>query len=147
MGIVTHCLFIYSLLREGATMKIYLDTDELYQDELYEHKLAIILGRGKRLKRMLDEFPTEYDFKKASLSQIGKVIGIENKGSKILNQLKQLDKTYRNLTKPNFGPMLSRDSQAQVIMCIDTEYLWSELDSIQYAIKSNGKWGVRYYIY
>ncbi|WP_027339786.1 hypothetical protein [Halonatronum saccharophilum] len=121
-------------------MKIYLDTDELYQDELYEHKLAIILGRGKRLKRMLKEFPTEYDFKKASLSHIAKVVGIENRGSKTLNQLNQLDKTYQRLTKPKFSPKLSKNSKAEVIMCIDTEYLWSELDSIQYAIKSNKGW-------
>ncbi|OCL25756.1 hypothetical protein U472_15660 [Orenia metallireducens] len=121
-------------------MKIYLDTDELYQDRLYEHKLAVILGRGKRLKKMLDTFPTEYDFKSASLTRIARTINIENKNSKILSQLKELDETYEKLTNPKFNINLSRRPKAEVIMCIDTEYLWSELDSIQYAIKDSEGW-------
>lgn len=121
-------------------MKIYLDTDELYQDRLYEHKLAVILGRGKRLKKMLDTFPTEYDFKSASLTRIARTINIENKNSKILSQLKELDETYEKLTNPKFDINLSRRPKAEVIMCIDTEYLWSELDSIQYAIKDSEGW-------
>lgn len=132
--------YLYPVSREGVIMKIYLDTDELYQDELYEHKLAVILGRGKRLKKMLQTFPTEYDFKKASLSRIAKVINIENKDSKILAQLKELDKTYQRLTKPKFDINLSKKPKSEVIMCIDTEYLWSDLDSIQYAIKSKKGW-------
>ncbi len=123
-------------------MKIYLDTDELYQDELYEHKLAIILGRGKRLKKILNVFPTEYDFKQASLGQIAETINIENKNSKILSQLQELDQTYQRLTKPKFSRDLSREPDAKVIMCIDTEYLWSDLDSIQYAIKTGNLWKV-----
>ncbi|PRX26491.1 hypothetical protein BX659_12082 [Orenia metallireducens] len=121
-------------------MKIYLDTDELYQDRLYEHKLAVILGRGKRLKKMLDTFPTEYDFKSASLTRIARTINIENKNSKILLQLRELDKTYKKLTNPKFDIHLSRKPNAKVIMCIDTEYLWSDLDSIQYAIKDSQGW-------
>jgi len=121
-------------------MKIYLDTDELYQDRLYEHKLAVILGRGKRLKKMLDTFPTEYDFKSASLTRIARTINIENKNSKILSQLRKLDETYKKLTSPKFDINLSRRPKAEVIMCIDTEYLWSELDSIQYAIKDTQGW-------
>ncbi len=121
-------------------MKIYLDTDELYQGEVYEHKLAVILGRGKRLKRMLRKFPTEYEFKNASITQVAKVIGIKNKDSKILNQLRELDRTYQRLTSPKFGLDLSNAPQAKVIMCIDTEYLWSDLDSIQYAIKFKDEW-------
>jgi hypothetical protein len=128
------------LAREGVIMKIYLDTDELYQDRLYEHKLAVILGRGKRLKKMLDTFPTEYDFKSASLTRIARTINIENKNSKILSQLKELDETYEKLTNPKFDINLSRRPKAEVIMCIDTEYLWSELDSIQYAIKDSEGW-------
>ncbi|MCK8817033.1 hypothetical protein MWH28_06560 [Natroniella sulfidigena] len=121
-------------------MKIYLDTDELYQAELYEHKLATILGRGKRLKRMLRAFPTEYEFKQASIPEISQALKIKNPNSKILSQLKKLDQTYQRLMTPKFGTALSNAPEAETIMCIDTEYLWSDLDSIQYAIKSNQEW-------
>ena len=121
-------------------MKIYLDRDDLYQTELYEHKLAVILGRGKRLKRVLKEFPTENSFKESSVQEIAEVIGIKKQGSKILEQLKTLDKTYEKLTNPQFSKELSSNPQAQSIMCIDTEYLQSDLDSIQYAFKSEQEW-------
>ncbi|WP_408955230.1 hypothetical protein [Natroniella sp. ANB-PHB2] len=121
-------------------MKIYLDTDDFYQAELYEHKLATVLGRGKRLKRMLRAFPTEYEFKQASINQISRALKIKNPNSKILSQLKRLDQTYQRLMTPKFSAALSNNSQAETVMCIDTEYLWSDLDSIQYAIKSNNEW-------
>ncbi|AGB40117.1 hypothetical protein Halha_0097 [Halobacteroides halobius DSM 5150] len=123
-------------------MKIYLDTDDLYNIELYEHKLAVILGRGKRLKRMINKFPTESDFKNASLDQIAKVLKIKNKDSKILRQLRELDKTYQRLTDPKFSTDLSNAPEAKTIMCVDTEYLWSDLDSIQYAAYDGEDWQV-----
>ncbi|MCK8826750.1 hypothetical protein MWH25_03195 [Natroniella acetigena] len=121
-------------------MKIYLDTDELYQAELYEHKLAIILGRGKRLKRMLKAFPTEDEFKQASIKQVSRALKIKNPNSKILSQLKRLDQTYQRLMTPEFSTALSNNPEAETVMCVDTEYLWSDLDSIQYAIKSSYGW-------
>ncbi|GAB6099763.1 hypothetical protein JCM16358_16420 [Halanaerocella petrolearia] len=123
-------------------MKIYLDTDDLYNVELYEHKLAVILGRGKRLKRMLSRFPTESDFKAASLDEIAKILKIKNKNSKILCQLDELDKTYQRLTDPKFNLDLSNKPTAETIMCVDTEYLWSDLDSIQYAAYNGKQWRV-----
>ncbi|MBM7557211.1 hypothetical protein [Halanaerobacter jeridensis] len=123
-------------------MKIYLDRDELYQTELYEHKLAVILGRGKRLKRVLQEFPTKNSFKQSSMQKIADVIGINNQESKILEQLKSLDETYEELTNPQFSKELSSYPEAQSIMCVDTEYLQSDLDSIQYAYKEADEWEV-----
>ncbi|GAB6138978.1 hypothetical protein [Halanaerobaculum tunisiense] len=121
-------------------MKIYLDTDDLYNVELYEHKLAVILGRGKRLKRMLETFPTESDFQAASLAEIAEVLNIKNQDSKILRQLDKLEKTYQRLTNPQFDINLSNNPQASTIMCVDTEYLWSNLDSIQYAVYDGQDW-------
>jgi len=123
-------------------MKIYLDRDELYQTELYEHKLAVILGRGTRLKRVLNAFPTEHSFKESSLDKIAGTIGIENDNSKLLEQLKTLDKTYDELTTAKFSKDLSLDPSAKSIMCIDTEYLRSDLDSIQYAFNDQGQWEI-----
>ena len=123
-------------------MKIYLDRDELYQTELYKHKLAVILGRGKRLKKVLKAFPTEHIFKQSSLQEIAQVVGISNENSKILNQLQTLDKTYQKLTDPQFGKDLSSKPKAESIMCIDTEYLRSDLDSIQYAFKDQSGWEI-----
>ncbi|MGM0501098.1 MAG: hypothetical protein ACQERJ_01090 [Bacillota bacterium] len=125
-------------------MKIYLNRDELYQTELYEHKLAVILGRGKRLKKALKAFPTERSFKQSSVEKIAKVIGIKNKNSnsKILKQLQTLDETYEKLTEPQFDRDLSSNPQAKSIMCVDTEYLRSDLDSIQYAVKEQDSWEI-----
>jgi len=47
-------------------------------DDLYQHKLAVILGRGKRLNRLLRHFPTEKKFKAASIEEIASIIGIKN---------------------------------------------------------------------
>ncbi|MFO7818633.1 MAG: hypothetical protein R6V17_00195 [Halanaerobacter sp.] len=123
-------------------MKIYLERDELYQTELYEHKLAVILGRGKRLKKILQEFPTENSFKQSSLQEIAEVIGINKGNSKILEQLKSLDETYKRLTEPQFSEKLSSNPKAESIMCIDTEYLKSDLDSIQYAFNEDNEWEI-----
>ncbi|SJZ74382.1 hypothetical protein [Selenihalanaerobacter shriftii] len=112
----------------------------LNQDDLYKHKLATILGRGKRLKRVLKSFPTEDKFKDASLRKIGNVIGIKDLESKTMVQLKQLDQTYDRLTTPKHSSKLSKYPKARRIMCVDTEYLWSDLDSIQYAIREYDEW-------
>ena len=123
-------------------MKIYLNRDELYQTELYEHKLAVILGRGKRLQKILKEFPTERSFKESSLEKIANLIGINKADSKILRQLESLDETYKRLTEPQFGEELSSNPEAEAIMCVDTEYLESDLDSIQYAFKEGTEWEI-----
>lgn len=121
-------------------MKIYLDLEELYNTEVYEHKLAVILGRGKRREKILAAFPTEREFRQASMEEIAEVLGIKNKDSKLLQQLAELDQTYQRLTEPQFSEQLSNNSQAEVIMCVDTEYLWSDLDSIQYAVYDGIEW-------
>ena len=112
----------------------------LNQDDLYKHKLATILGRGKRLRKMLNSFPTESKFKSASSGQIGNAIGIKDLACKTISQLKELDKTYNQLTTPKHSIELSRYPLARRVMCIDTEYLWSDLDSIQYAIRDGNRW-------
>ena len=102
--------------------------------DLYQFKLALILGRGKRLKKVLRQYPTERKFKSASLEEIAEVIGITNKNSSILHKLSKLDTTYDRLVtfKPNSH--WSKSPGAKRIMGIDTEYLKSDLDSIQYVI-------------
>ncbi|KXS45684.1 MULTISPECIES: hypothetical protein [unclassified Candidatus Frackibacter] len=112
----------------------------LNQDDLYKHKLAVILGRGKRLRKMLKSFPSEAQFKAASLRRIGEIIGIKDLESKTMLQLERLDKTYNELTTPQHSARLSKCPKAKKIMCIDTEYLWGDLDSIQYAIKGYNEW-------
>jgi len=127
-------------VREVTRMKIYLDLEELYNTEVYEHKLAVILGRGKRREKILAAFPTEKEFRQASLEKIAEILGIKNKDSKLLQQLAELDETYQRLTEPKFSEQLSNNSQAEVVMCVDTEYLWSDLDSIQYAVYDGIEW-------
>lgn len=103
-------------------------------EDLYQHKLAIILGRGKRLKRVLKEYPTEKKFKAASIEEIAKVIGIKNPESNILQKLKKLDLTYDRMVTFRVDPALSKKPRARRIMGIDTEYLKSKLDCIQYVL-------------
>lgn len=103
-------------------------------EDLYPHKLSVILGKGKRLERILQTFPTESRFKLAPAEEIARVIGIKNPDSKIMTQLTELDKTYSELTTLNYGPELSVLPAAKTVMGIDTEYLLSPLDSIQFVI-------------
>lgn len=103
-------------------------------DDLYQHKLAVILGRGKRLNRLLRHFPTEKKFKAASIEEIASIIGIKNPNSAILQKLKKLDTVYDKLVTFKVDPAWSRKPRARRIMGIDTEYLKSNLDSIQYVI-------------
>jgi hypothetical protein len=102
--------------------------------DIYPHKLAVILGKGKRYARVLQYYPTEMRFKSASIEEIGQVIGIKNLDSRIMRQLAELDKTYNDLTTLHFGSHLSLVPNAQSVMGIDTEFLLSPLDSIQFVI-------------
>lgn len=103
-------------------------------EDLYQHKLAVILGRGKRLKKILKRFPTEKKFKEASLEEIANVIGIKNLNSSLLQKLKKLDNTYDQMTTFKADTRWSRLPRARKIMGIDTEYLKSKLDCIQYVL-------------
>mgnify|MGYP006282112079 CR=1 FL=1 len=107
--------------------------------DLYKFKLALILGRGKRLKKILHEYPTEKKFKKASLEEIASVVGIKNLNSNTLLKLKKLDRTYDKMVTFKNQSFWSNDPQANVLMGIDTEYLKSGLDCIQYVIMDQFK--------
>lgn len=107
---------------------------DILEEDLYPQKLAIILGRGKRLARILRRYPTEARFKAASMEEVGEVIGIKNKSSKIRLQLADLDEIYHDLMTPDYQSAFSICPDAQCIMGIDTEYLLSPLDSIQFVI-------------
>jgi hypothetical protein len=103
-------------------------------EDLYQHKLAIILGRGKRLRKILKKYPTEKKFKSASIEEIADVIGIRNPDSAILKKLKRIDTTYDEMITFNADHSWSKKPRARKIMGIDTEYLKSQLDCIQYVI-------------
>lgn len=103
-------------------------------EDLYQHKLAVILGRGKRLKNVLKKYPTEKKFKSASIEEIAEVIGIKNTDSSLLRKLERLDITYDRMVTFLANPGLSKKPRARRIMGIDTEYLKSELDLVQYII-------------
>lgn len=103
-------------------------------EDLYQHKLALILGRGKRLKNIMHEFPTEKKFKSASIEDVAKIIGIKNPNSGILKKLQELDDTYDQMVTFQASTTWSKKPRAQKIMGIDTEYLKSKLDCIQYVM-------------
>nr|AGF93498.1 hypothetical protein FLSS-28_0016 [uncultured organism] len=103
-------------------------------EDLYQFKLALILGRGKRLKKILKHYPTERKFKEASIKELASITGITNTGSKTLEKLIHLDTTYDKMVTFNPRPHWSKVPDAERIMGIDTEYLNSELDSIQYVV-------------
>lgn len=103
-------------------------------EDVYPHKLAVVLGQGKRLERVLQKYPTEGRFKAAPLEEVGIVIGIKNLDSKIMQQLAEIDQTYDDLTTLKYGSNLSLMPHARTVMGIDTEYLLSPLDSIQFVI-------------
>ena len=107
--------------------------------DLYQFKLALILSRGKRLKKILKHYPTEKKFKQASIQELAQVLGVKNSNSSILNKLKKLDTTYDRLVTFKSGSNWSRLPRAKKIMGIDTEYLKSDLDSIQYVILEDMK--------
>ncbi|MFW6035377.1 MAG: hypothetical protein ACOCRZ_03905 [Halothermotrichaceae bacterium] len=103
-------------------------------EDLYQHKLAVILGRGKRLKKILKQYPTEQKFKAAPIEEIASVIGIKNLQSNLLKKLEQIDITYDEMVTFRVDPALSKKPRAKKIMGIDTEYLKSDLDCIQYVL-------------
>ncbi|HHU93159.1 MAG TPA: hypothetical protein GXZ20_08520 [Halanaerobiaceae bacterium] len=103
-------------------------------EDLYQHKLAVVLGRGKRLNKLLRHYPTEKKFKAASIEEIANIIGIKNRNSAVLQKLKKLDIVYDKMVTFIVDPGWSRKPRARRIMGIDTEYLKSSLDSIQYVI-------------
>lgn len=113
-------------------MQPYVSTEDLYR-----FKLALILGRGKRLEKILKSFPTEKKFKQASLRDIADVLGIKNHNSRLLTKLKKLDTTYDRMVTFRSHDGWSRLPRAKKVMGIDTEYLKSELDTIQYVIVDN----------
>ena len=106
-------------------------------EDLYQFKLALVLGRGKRLKKILKRYPTEKKFKKASREELAQVINISDHDSKILNKLQKLDTTYDEMVTFIPNPDWSKRPDSKVIMGIDTEYLNSNLDSIQYVVVDN----------
>ncbi|MFW5984983.1 MAG: hypothetical protein ACOCQ1_01770 [Halanaerobiaceae bacterium] len=110
-------------------MELYVSTEDLYR-----FKLALILGRGKRLDNILKKYPTEKKFKDASLKEIAQVIGIKNLNSRTLTKLKNLDYTYDQMVTFRSNSTWSNLPRAKKIMGIDTEYLKSDLDTIQYVI-------------
>ncbi|MEJ6950624.1 hypothetical protein [Natronospora cellulosivora (SeqCode)] len=103
-------------------------------EDLYQHKLAVILGRGKRLRSILKSYPTEKKFKAASIEEIATVINIRNPNSSILKKLEKLDVAYDKLVTFLDDPGWSKKPRARKIMGIDTEYLKSDLDCIQYIL-------------
>ena len=103
-------------------------------EDIYKFKLALVLGRGKRLKKMLKKYPTEKKFKKASQEEIAEVIGIKNLQSKTMTRLTSLDTTYDKMVTFKTESFWSKDPNASRIMGIDTEYLKSDLDCIQYVV-------------
>ena len=103
-------------------------------EDLYRYKLALILGRGKRLKKVLQHFPTEKKFKNASPEEVARVLNITNSNSSILQKLNKLDATYDKMVTFRSDSSWSRSPRAKKIMGIDTEYLKSDLDCLQYII-------------
>ncbi|MFW6306641.1 MAG: hypothetical protein ACOC1N_04600, partial [Bacillota bacterium] len=85
-------------------------------EDLYQHKLAVILGRGKRLKLLLQQYPTEKKFKAASIDEIAGIIGINNPDSNILQKLERLDVTYDRLVTFVVDPAWSKKPRARRIM-------------------------------
>ncbi len=102
--------------------------------DLYQFKLALILGRGKRLKKLLRKYPTERKFKNATKKEIAKVVGIKDINSETIKKLQEIDILYDELV--TFQPQAnwSKKPDANIIMGIDTEYFKSGLDSIQFVI-------------
>jgi len=101
--------------------------------DLYRFKLALILGRGKRLKKIMRNYPTEKKFKNADVDDIVKLINADNQ-PEILEQLFSLDTIYDELVTFKSSPYWSKKPEAVKIMAVDTEYYKSKLDLIQFII-------------
>ncbi len=107
--------------------------------DLYRFKLALILGNGNRLKKLLRRFPTEKKFKKAKSAEIADTIGISNSDSDIIHKLDNIDDVFNEMVTFKPDKRWSKKPDASVIMGIDTEYLKSELDCIQYTVMEDLK--------
>ncbi|MGM0602656.1 MAG: hypothetical protein ACQESS_05020 [Bacillota bacterium] len=101
--------------------------------DLYRFKLALILGRGKRLKRVMRKYPTEKKFKNALRSDLVELIGAQNKPN-LIEQLFSLDSVYDEMVTFQPSPFWSKKPDAEVVMAVDTEYYKSKLDMIQFII-------------
>ncbi|RCW40870.1 MULTISPECIES: hypothetical protein [unclassified Halanaerobium] len=101
--------------------------------DLYKFKLALILGRGKRLKRVMRRYPTEKKFKAAPRSDLAKLIGVQRQ-SELIEQLFSLDSVYNEMVTFQPSPFWSKKPDAELVMAVDTEYYKSKLDMIQYII-------------
>jgi len=106
---------------------------------LYRFKLALILGNGNRLKKLLRRFPTEKKFKKAKSAEIADTIGISNSDSDIIHKLDNIDDVFNEMVTFKPDKRWSKKPDASVIMGIDTEYLKSELDCIQCTVMEDLK--------
>ncbi len=107
--------------------------------DLYKFKLALILGNGNRLRKLLRRFPTEKKFKNAKSSEIAETIGINDSESEVLSQLINIDEVFNEMVTFKPDQRWSKRPDATKIMGIDTEYLKSELDCIQYTVMDNFK--------
>ena len=110
-------------------MNTYVSTDDLYR-----FKLALILENKVQLNKLLQNYPTEKRLKQAAPEEIAHIISIDNHQARIIRKLKNLDKTYARLVTFRSNPGWSKKSRARRVMGIDTEYLKSDLDAIQYVI-------------
>ncbi|SFL49828.1 hypothetical protein [Halanaerobium salsuginis] len=106
--------------------------------DLYRFKLALVVGRGKRLKKIMRKYPTEKKFKNASSDDIIKLIGARNQPD-LLDKLFSLDSLYDELVTFKANPNWSKRPLARKIMAIDTEYYKSKLDLIQFVVQENNQ--------
>ena len=104
--------------------------------DLYRFKLALVLGRGKRLKKIMREYPTEEKFKKAKTDDLISLINAKNQPD-IIEQLFSLDELYDELVTFKANPFWSKKPKAKKIMAVDTEYYKSKLDLIQFIVMEN----------
>jgi hypothetical protein len=102
--------------------------------DLYKFKLALILGHGNRIKKLLRRYPTEKRFKNARMNEIANTIGIKDSNSEIISKLDNIDDVFNEMVTFKPDQRWSKKPHASKIMGIDTEYLKSELDCIQYTV-------------
>ncbi|MFO7814536.1 MAG: hypothetical protein R6V14_02140 [Halanaerobiales bacterium] len=107
--------------------------------DLYKFKLALILGHGNRIKKLLRRYPTEKKFKNARLVEIANTIGIQDSNSEIISKLDNIDDVFDKMVTFKPDKRWSKKPSASIIMGIDTEYLKSELDCIQYTVMKDLK--------
>ncbi len=108
------------------------------ESDLYRFKLALVLGRGKRLKRVMRKYPTEGKFKEAAANDLVRLINAENQ-PEIMEKLFSLDELYDELVTFKANPLWSKKPKAKKIMAVDTEYYKSKLDLIQFILMNDNK--------